>query len=147
MYAPLTIPTGPFFLLSEPAHHQHWIALSRPALAHPLPAAIADYNMSYPVSFPADKPLMRLERIQTSPNIYVLHFLGAETPDNRLTVPFLEQLMKALEHVEKAWDDQEDQKTGAALITTGETQAKSKFYSNGCVWLIIVRAVVTYRNR
>lgn len=88
--------------------------------------------MSYPITFPKDKALLRLERTASSPYIYTLHFLGAETPDNRLTHKFLEGILSALKHVEKEWDGLgDDQKKGAALITTGQTDEKAKFYSNG----------------
>lgn len=89
---------------------------------------------SYPLTFPSSKALVRLERTSSSPFIYTLHFLGAETPDNRLTHNFLESLLSAFQHVEKEWDGlDEQQKKGAALITTGQIEEKSKFYSNGCV--------------
>lgn len=88
--------------------------------------------MSYPISFPEDKPLLRLERPSSSPYIYTIHFLGTESPDNRLTHAFLGALLNALKHVEKEWDSlDEGQKKGAALITTGQTDEKAKFYSNG----------------
>jgi enoyl-CoA hydratase/carnithine racemase len=89
--------------------------------------------MSYPLSFPSDKALLRLERTDSFPRLYTIHFLGAETPDNRLTHKFLEALLSALQHVEKEWNNMsnEDQQKGAALLTTGSTDAKSKFYSNG----------------
>jgi enoyl-CoA hydratase/carnithine racemase len=87
---------------------------------------------SYPKSFPEGKALIRLERSDSSPYIYTVHFLGAETPDNRLTHDFLSSLLAALKHVEKEWDNLDDlQKKGAALITTGQTDEKAKFYSNG----------------
>lgn len=89
---------------------------------------------SYPIAFPADSAVLRLERTSSSPYIYTLHFLGAETPDNRLTHRFLGAILDALKHVEKEWDGLDDgQRGGAALITTGQTEEKSKFYSNGCV--------------
>jgi hypothetical protein len=90
--------------------------------------------MSYPLSFPdpAGKALLRLERTPSAPFIYTLHFLGAETPDNRLTHNFLSALLLALKHVEKEWDGLGDQQLGgAALITTGQIEEKSKVYSNG----------------
>jgi Delta3-Delta2-enoyl-CoA isomerase len=101
-------------------------ASTSPRLAHSIRTMA-----SFPVSFPADKPVLRLDRLQTSPSIYVLHMLSAETPDNRLTVHFLEQWMEALNFVEKEWDQSDEQKAGAALISTGPTDPKAKFYSNG----------------
>ncbi|UZJ55461.1 hypothetical protein CBS101457_004781 [Exobasidium rhododendri] len=90
--------------------------------------------MSYPLSFAssAGKALLRLQRTPTAPYIYSLHFLGAETPDNRLTHQFLGAFLSALKHVEKEWDGLGDEQLkGAALISTGQTDEKSKFYSNG----------------
>lgn len=92
---------------------------------------------SYPITFPKDgKALVKLEKLsapKTGAPIYVLHFLGAHTPDNRLTSAFLSAILQTLEHVEKAWDDQDEQKIGAALVTTAQVEATSKFYSNGYV--------------
>ena len=90
--------------------------------------------MSYPISFPSEgKALLKLDKTSSSPYIYTLHFLGAHTPDNRLTHAFLEAILAALKHVEKEWDNlpNEEQKKGAALITTGQADEKAKFYSNG----------------
>ncbi|GAI99542.1 unnamed protein product, partial [marine sediment metagenome] len=53
----------------------------------------------------------------------------------RRTHEFIGQaLLPALDHVEKAWDNivnNDQAKGGAALITTGQTEKSSKFYSNG----------------
>lgn len=89
---------------------------------------------SYTRDFPSSSPVVRLD-FDGSSQLYVLHFLGAETPDNRLSHKFiLDGLLPALEHVENEWDalvDSGDAATGAALITTGATDEKAKIYSNG----------------
>lgn len=90
-------------------------------------------SASFPASGPADKALVRVDG-QEGPGesaIYVLHLLGTQTPDNRLTVALLTAIMEALVHVEKAWDDSDAQKKGAALVTTAQVQPDSKFFSNG----------------
>lgn len=89
-------------------------------------------SSSYPLSFPADKGLIRLERTPSSPYIYTIYFLGVETVDNRLSHNFIGALLAALQHVEKEWDNLDaEQKGGAALITTAQVDEKNKFYSNG----------------
>lgn len=87
------------------------------------------------LNFPSQgKALVTLERTPSTPIIYTIRFLGAETPDNRLTHNFLGALLQALEHVEQEWDrtlSDEEKKGGAALVTTGQVDEKAKFYSNG----------------
>jgi enoyl-CoA hydratase/carnithine racemase len=89
-------------------------------------------------SFPSSgKALLTLEEHSQSPRIYILRFLGAHTPDNRLTRDFLTALNEALVHVWQQWDSiagEEAGAQGAALITTGvvdESNKSNKFYSNG----------------
>jgi enoyl-CoA hydratase/carnithine racemase len=89
-------------------------------------------SASYPVGFPSsDKAFVRLERVSQSPDIFVIRMLQVDTPDNRLTPQFLSAYLQALDHVEKVWNDLDNQKPGAALITTGMTEDSSKFFSNG----------------
>lgn len=90
---------------------------------------------SYTQHFPSESaPLVRLD-FDGESRIWVMTFLGKETPDNRLTHKFIaEGLLLALSHVEQRWAEmlnsgESDQ--GAALISTGGTDAGAKIYSNG----------------
>lgn len=72
------------------------------------------------------------------PGLFVLTFTGGETKDNRLTAHFLTGYLEALDYVQGKWDDisngnndQCDASKGAALITTGQVEEGSKFFSNG----------------
>ncbi|KDN45591.1 ClpP/crotonase [Tilletiaria anomala UBC 951] len=73
-----------------------------------------------------------------SPGLFLLTFTGGETPDNRLTAHFLSAFLEALEYVQAKWEaisdgnvEGADVAKGAALVTTGQTEAGSKFFSNG----------------
>lgn len=90
---------------------------------------------SYTEYFPSsDDALVRLE-FDADSHIWVLRMLGKETPDNRLTHKFIGQaLVPALDHVEAQWNDMlasGASEKGAALITTGGTDASAKIFSNG----------------
>ncbi|CAO1628571.1 unnamed protein product [Sympodiomycopsis kandeliae] len=76
--------------------------------------------------------------------IFIVTFLAAQTPDNRLTPQFLTALLSALEHIESVWDNREGtvlEQNGAAVVLTGlnratnpDTEASNKglkFFSNG----------------
>ncbi|SNX85015.1 uncharacterized protein MEPE_03724 [Melanopsichium pennsylvanicum] len=89
---------------------------------------------SYTLNFPSSSPLVSLS-FDGDSRIFVLTMLGKETPDNRLTHTFIAQgLLPALKHVEQQWNNmlssgESDQ--GAALISTGGTDASAKIFSNG----------------
>lgn len=72
-----------------------------------------------------------LELSEPKPSIFVLKFLGGQTPDNLLTPEFISALMQGLDAVEQKWEKiakGSDALKGAALITTAISE---KFYSNG----------------
>ncbi|EPQ26962.1 uncharacterized protein PFL1_05597 [Pseudozyma flocculosa PF-1] len=89
---------------------------------------------SYSRNFPTDRPLVRLD-FDGASSIWTLHFLAADTPDNRLNHNFINNgLLPALSFVEAEWDTMTNSGNaaqGAALITTGQTHDKAKIYSNG----------------
>ncbi|CAO1634383.1 unnamed protein product [Parajaminaea phylloscopi] len=95
----------------------------------------------YPLGFkstvpgPAsDQDLVRVDyRKEGNAPIFVLTFLSAQTPDNRLTPQFLTAVASALDHVEAQWDDTfSSEPNGAGLVLTGLIEGShSKFFSNG----------------
>lgn len=77
-------------------------------------------------------PLVQLD-FDPQTRIWVLYFLGQQTPDNRLSHAFiLDGILPALNDVKaqwEAWVEADDIDMGAALVTTALPQ--SKIYSNG----------------
>ncbi|GAC75192.1 hypothetical protein PANT_14d00079 [Moesziomyces antarcticus T-34] len=90
---------------------------------------------SYTQSFPSDSDALVKLSFDGESRIFTLTMLGAETPDNRLTHRLLgEGLLPAITHVEGKWNamlDSGESDQGAALITTGGTDAGAKIFSNG----------------
>lgn len=73
-----------------------------------------------------------MELSEPKPSIFQITYLGAQTPDNRLTPEFLGAILEALNAVEKKWEDismGDNASEGAALVTTAALN--SKFFSNG----------------
>ncbi|PWZ00173.1 ClpP/crotonase [Testicularia cyperi] len=91
---------------------------------------------SYSESFPSSggDALVRVD-FDGESRIWVLTMLAKDTPDNRLSHNLINNgLLPALAHVEQAWDKMVNDGTndqGAALITTGGTDASAKIFSNG----------------
>lgn len=90
---------------------------------------------SYTKHFPSESDaLTRLDFDGTS-RVWVLTFLGKDTPDNRLSHNFINNgLLPALDFVEQQWEsmvNNSQNDLGAALITTGGVDASAKIYSNG----------------
>ncbi|PKI82474.1 hypothetical protein MVES1_003440 [Malassezia vespertilionis] len=77
-------------------------------------------------------PLVRLD-FNADTRIWIMYFMGEQTPDNRLTHEFLvEGISPALQDVRKQWEkwvDEDDTDMGAALVTT--SLLENKIYSNG----------------
>lgn len=76
-----------------------------------------------------DLKMLKLSSPDSSfPGLFVLELNNG--PENRFTLPFIEEIMKALDHIESRLDEiagTDDADKGGALITT----ANGKFYSNG----------------
>ncbi|CBQ73617.1 conserved hypothetical protein [Sporisorium reilianum SRZ2] len=90
---------------------------------------------SYTQFFPSESDALIKLDFDGETRIWVLTMLGRETPDNRVTHRLIgEALLPALEHVEDKWGDMlsnGESAEGAALISTGGTDAAAKIYSNG----------------
>lgn len=97
---------------------------------------------TYPLEFkstvePIQAALVKLEVDTSTPSpIFILTFLSAQTPDNRLTPQFLTAVLSALQHVQQTFENDilssSDHPQGAALVLTGQTSGPhSKFFSNG----------------
>lgn len=87
--------------------------------------------MSSPTNFPSSGRAL-VTVTEPKPSIFVLAYLGAQTPDNRLTPEFLTAVLEALNFVEKKWEDismGDNVGDGAALISTAALD--SKIFSNG----------------
>lgn len=87
--------------------------------------------MSSSTNFPSSGTAL-VTVTEPKPSIFVLAYLGAQTPDNRLTPQFLTAVLEALNFVEKKWEDismGDNVADGAALISTAALD--SKIFSNG----------------